>query len=72
MKLNLKDNLKGRILLTIMYFCEIIDMSIYFMTFSLVVSDLEAGGEIVVERLEEHPYIISDESTCRLLLLRAC
>ena len=40
MKLNLKDNLKGRILLTIMYFCEIIDMSIYFMTFSLVVSDL--------------------------------
>jgi hypothetical protein len=40
MKLNLKDNLKGRLLLLIMYLCEIIDMSIYFITFSLVVSDL--------------------------------
>ena len=40
MKLNLKDNLKGRLLLTIMYLIEIIDMSIYFITFSLVVSDL--------------------------------
>ena len=40
MKLNLKDNLKGRLLLTIMYLTEIIDMSIYFITFSLVVSDL--------------------------------
>ena len=40
MKLNLKDNFKGRLLLTIMYLIEIIDMSIYFITFSLVVSDL--------------------------------
>lgn len=40
MKLNLRDNLKGRLLLTIMYLIEIIDMSIYFITFSLVVSDL--------------------------------
>jgi hypothetical protein len=40
MKLNLKDNLKGRLLLTIMYFCEIVDMSIYFVSLSLVVSDL--------------------------------
>ena len=40
MKLNLKDNLKGRLLLFIMYLCEIIDMSIYFITFTLVVSDL--------------------------------
>jgi len=40
MKLNLKDNLKGRLLLTIMYLCEIIDMTIYFITFSFVVSDL--------------------------------
>jgi len=40
MKFNLKDNLKGRLLLTIMYLIEIIDMSIYFITFSLVVSDL--------------------------------
>ena len=40
MKLNLKDNLKGRLLLTIMYLTEIIDMSVYFITFSLVVSDL--------------------------------
>jgi hypothetical protein len=40
MKLNLKDNFKGRLLLLIMYLCEIIDMSIYFITFSLVVSDL--------------------------------
>jgi len=40
MKLNLKDTLKGRVLLTIMYLCEIIDMSVYFATFSLIVSDL--------------------------------
>ena len=40
MKLNLKDNLKGRLLLAIMYLIEIIDMSIYFITFSLIVSDL--------------------------------
>ena len=40
MKLNLKDTLKGRLLLLIMYLCEIIDMSIYFMTFTLIVSDL--------------------------------
>jgi len=40
MKLNLKDNLKGRLLLSIMYLCEIIDMSIYFLSFSLIVSDL--------------------------------
>ena len=40
MKLNLKDNLKGRLLVTIMYLIEIIDMSIYFITFSLIVSDL--------------------------------
>ena len=40
--------------------------------FSQLVSDLEAGGELKVERIEEYPYIISDESTCRLLLLRAC
>ena len=40
MKLNLKDNLKGRLLLTIMYFCEIVDMAIYFLSLSLVVSDL--------------------------------
>lgn len=40
MKLNLKDNFKGRLLLAIMYLIEIIDMSIYFITFSLVVSDL--------------------------------
>jgi len=40
MKLNLKDNLKGRLLLTIMYFCEIVDMSIYFLSFSLIISDL--------------------------------
>lgn len=40
MKLNLKDNLKGRLLLTIIYLIEIIDMTIYFLTFSLVVSDL--------------------------------
>lgn len=44
----------------------------YETNFSQVVSDLEAGGELKVERIEEHPYIISDESTCRLLLLRAC
>jgi len=42
MKLNLKDNFKGRLLLSILYFCEIIDMSIYFATFSLVVSDLRS------------------------------
>jgi len=42
MKLNLKDNLKGRLLLLIMYLCEIIDMIIYFITFSLVVSDLRS------------------------------
>ena len=40
MRLNLKDNLKGRLLLSIMYLCEIIDMSIYFLSFSLIVSDL--------------------------------
>lgn len=40
MKLNLKDSLKGRFLLSIMYLCDITDMSIYFLTFSLVVSDL--------------------------------
>ena len=40
MKLNIKDNLKGRFLLSVLYLIEIIDMSIYFITFSLVVSDL--------------------------------
>jgi len=40
MKLNLKDNLKGRLLLTTMYFCDIVDMTIYFLSLSLIVSDL--------------------------------
>jgi hypothetical protein len=40
MKLNLKDTLKGRLLLSVMHLCEIFDMTIYFITFSIVVSDL--------------------------------